>query len=113
MRALAALAFQDLPKIYALDPVKKPSSVKNEKGMSLRTAAERENAETVGAKYEKLLVTEMARSATLLAQLWDEAYEKVGEPKLNSYKSYKYPFTPDFVAPDYFDLSELEKKETK
>lgn len=110
MRALADLSLQDVPKVYALDPVLEKSVEKNEKGMNLRTPAKRAPAETVSEKYEEMLVQQMARSATLLAQLWDLAYEKAGEPKLNSYKSYKYPFTPDFVPPDYFDLGELEKK---
>lgn len=110
MRALATAAVQDIPIIYELDPVKEPSVQKSEKGMNIRTAAKRADAGTVAAKFEGLLVTEMARSAVLLAQIWDLAYKNAGEPKLNSYKSYKYPFTPDFVTPDYFDLSELEKK---
>jgi hypothetical protein len=110
MRTLGQAAFDEIPAVLALDPVKKPSVDKNEKGMSLRTPAEREPAETVAAKYEKLVVSQLARSSALLAQLWDEAYVKVGRPKLASYKSYRYPHTPDFVPPDYFDLKLLEKK---
>ncbi len=110
MRALGELSHQDLQAIYKLDPVLKASTDKSEKGMSLRTAAERKPAEMVAAKYEKLIVSQMARSATLLAQLWDEAYVQVGRPKLGAYKSYRFPFTPEFVPPDYFDLKELETK---
>lgn len=111
MRALAVITNGEVQAIYALDPVKKPSVQKEEKGMSLRTPAEREPAETVAAKLQPTMVREMARSATLLAQIWDMAYEKVGSPKLAVYKSYKFPFTPDFVPPDYFDQKELEKKD--
>jgi hypothetical protein len=111
MKALGEISVQEIPAIYALDPVKKPSVEKSERGMSLRTPAEREPAETVAPKLEKMIVTEMARSAALLAQLWDEAYVKVGQPKLGAYKSFRFPFTPDFVPPDYFDVKDLDKKD--
>jgi hypothetical protein len=110
MRSLGEISLAEIPKIYALDPIKKPSIEKSEKGMSLRTPAERAAPETVSPKFEKLVIREMARSAALLAQIWDEAYVQVGQPKLGAYKSYKFPFTPDFVPPDYFDVKELEKK---
>jgi hypothetical protein len=102
MRALSVISYQEINAILAIDPVKKPSEVKTEKGMSLTTAAERENIKTVAGKFEPFIIQELARSAALLAQLWDEAYEKVGKPKMTVYKSYRYPFTPEFVAPDYF-----------
>lgn len=108
MRALSDISFGEIKSILAIDPVKKPSEDKREKGMHLRTPAEREDIKTVATKFEPLVIQEMARSAALLAQLWDEAYLKVGQPKLNNYKSYKYPFTPEYVAPDYF-----EEKATK
>jgi hypothetical protein len=90
----------------------KKSELKKELGMEIRTAAERPPAETIADKLQPLIVIELSRAATLLAQLWDEAYIKVGRPKLAAYKSYRYPFTPDFIQPDYFDIqkSDLEKK---
>lgn len=103
MRALSELSFDEIKTILAVDPIKKPSEDKKEKGMSLRTPAEREDIKTVAAKLDPIIVQEMARSAALLANLWDEAYVKVGKPKLTAYKSYRYPFTPEFVAPDYFE----------
>ncbi len=111
MRSLGAMSVEEIPKIYAMDPVKKASVEKGEKGMSLRTPAERAPAETVATQFSSLIINDMARSAALLAQLWDMAYVEIGEPKLNSYKSYRFPFTPDFVAPDYFDTKEPEKKD--
>lgn len=110
MKALGEVSLSEVPKVFALDPVKKKSELKEEKGMSIKTPAERAPAETVSAKFEPLIVNQMARAATLLAQLWDQAYVEVGKPQLGAYKSYTYPFTPDFVAPDYFDLKILEKK---
>jgi hypothetical protein len=111
MKALGEISGQEIPKIYKMDPIKKPSTEKSEKGMALRTPAERAPVETVSKKFQKLIVTDMARSSALLAQLWDEAYVKVGRPKLGAYKSYRFPFTPDFVPPDYFDVKDVEKKD--
>ena len=104
MKELNSISISELPLVYAIDPVKKPSSVKKEGDKEIRTAAEREPVETVAAKFEALIIPELARSAALLAQLWDEAYEKNGKPRLSTYKNYKYPLTPEFVAPDYFEI---------
>ncbi|MFP5518891.1 MAG: hypothetical protein ACLGGX_03250 [Bdellovibrionia bacterium] len=101
MRALGAISFNEIPKILKLDPIIKKSSLSKEKGMSLRTPAERKSAQVGFQKMNKMIVTQMARAAVLLAHTWDEAYVQVGRPPLAKYKSYKYPFTPDFVAPDY------------
>jgi len=111
MRALAIEAHKEIPKVFALDKVKKASTVKDEKGMSLKTAAERKPAEEVAPRFESLIVTDMARSAALLAKLWDEAYVAVGSPKLAAHKSYRFPIQPEFVAPDYFDIKDITKKE--
>ena len=104
MRALNSVTLAELPAVYAVDPVKKPSTVKKEGDKDIRTPAERESIDAVAPKFEALIIPELARSAALLAQIWDEAFEKNGQPKLASYKSYKYPLTPEFVPPDYFDL---------
>jgi hypothetical protein len=102
MRALSEISIKEMAPLLAVDPVTKPSEVKMEKGMSLRTPAMRKDISVVAKKFEPFIIKEMSRSATLLAQIWDEAYIKVGRPKMTAYKSYKYPFTPEFVAPDYF-----------
>lgn len=110
MKGLTELSYADIPLILAADPIKKPSSMKSEKGMELRTAAERADIKTVSAKFEPLVIQGLSRSAVLLAQLWDEAYVAVGRPNLSAYKSYKYPFTPEFVAPDYFEETPTKKQ---
>lgn len=104
MKNLAILSDADIKPILKLDPVTKPSVVKEEKGMKIKTAAERKPASEVAPKFKSLIVTEMARASLLLAQLWDEAYSQSGSPMMGAYKSYKYPFTPDFIAPDYYEI---------
>lgn len=101
MKVLSVISNEEIPKILKLDPIKKKSTLTKEKGMEIKTAAEREPASVAFKKMKPLIVTEMARGAVLLAHLWDEAYVKAGKPKLGAYKSYKYPFTVDFIAPDY------------
>lgn len=110
MRTLGEISNVEMKQIFKLDPVIKPSAVKEDKGMKIRTPAERKSAAIGFKKFEKLFVTEMARSAALLAQLWDQAYAEAGEPAIKAYKSYKYPLTPEFVMPDYFDIKTDDTK---
>lgn len=110
MKIFSDLAVNEVKDILKVDPVIKPSTLKIEKGMSLKTPAERQPASIGFKKFEKLMLTEMARSSYLLAHLWDEAYKSAGEPTMKSYKSYRYPLTPEFVAPDYFDVSIVKEK---
>lgn len=101
MRVLSELSFADIKEVLKLDPIIKPSELKIEKGMSLKTPAERKSAAEGFKKMKNLIITEMARSSYLLAHLWDEAYKSVGEPPIKAYKSYRFPYTVEFVNPDY------------
>ncbi len=101
IRALSAISADEIGTIYQNDPIVTKSTVSLENGMELKTAAKRNPTEETAKKFRPIIVRELARSATLLAQYWGEIYEKSGKPKLQSYKSYRYPFEPDYVAPDY------------
>jgi hypothetical protein len=102
MRELASVSVSEIREIYKLDPIIRPSSIKIERGMSLKAAAQRRPPSEAANKMSPLVVKQMARASYLLAHLWDEIYKQAGEPPVKSYKSYRYPFTPDFVAPDYY-----------
>ena len=104
MRALSALSFADIDAILKADLLTKTSTEKEERGMKIKTLAEREPLEKTFNKFEPFVIKHMARSAVLLAQLWDRAYVEVGTPKLSGYRSFKYPFQPDFVMPDYYEI---------
>ncbi len=104
MKVLGGISNSEMARILKMDPIKKKSVVVKEHGMSLKTPAEREPAAVAFKRMKPMIVTEMSRGAVLLAALWDEAYVAAGKPKLGAYKSYKYPFTVDFVKPDYFDI---------
>jgi hypothetical protein len=110
MRALSMLSIADIKDVIKADLLKKPSEVKEERGMKIRTAAEREPLEKTMKRFEPLLVKHLARGAALLADMWDKAYVDAGSPKLSAYKSFKYPLTPDFVMPDYYDVQTNGKK---
>lgn len=101
MRTLSAVSHSEIPALLKIDPVLKKSENKEEKGMKIKTSAVRADVETVKSKYEPMIVQQLARSAVLLASLWDKAYSEIGKPPLGVYKSYYYPHTPAFVAPDY------------
>lgn len=103
MKSLSLISNKEIAEVLKLDPVTKPSVEKEEKGMQIRTKAERKPASVAFAKMKPMIVTQMARGSLLLAHLWDEAYKSAGRPKIEKYKSYKYPFTVDFVEPDYHD----------
>lgn len=114
MRALAEISISEIKSILKIDPVTTPSVLKIEKGMSLKTPAVRSSPIVGFKKFEKLITTQMARSALLLATLWDDIYTTAGNPEAKAYKSYKYPIMPDFVMPDYYDTKTgLSKAETK
>lgn len=110
MKVLSVISNNEIPKLLKLDPIKKKSTLVKEKGMEIKTAAERKPASVAFKKMKPMIVTQMARGSVLLANLWDKAYVQAGKPKIGAYKSYKYPFTVDFVAPDYLDTSEKEIK---
>ncbi len=104
MRELSTISAKEMEKILKLDPVLNKSALVKEKGSADRKSA------AVGYKiYRTMIIEEMARSATLLAHLWDEAYVAAGKPDLSKYRGYKYPFTPDFVRPDYIGSEEAVK----
>ena len=109
MRALSEISNLEMKAILKVDPVIKPSVVRIEKGLSLRTPAERQPASVGFKRFEKLIIEEMARSSLLLANLWDQAYADAGQPATKAYKSYRYPLTPEFVMPDYFDTNSADK----
>lgn len=101
IRALSAISVDDIGLIYQNDPITAKSTMKVENGMEIKTIARRNITEETAKKFRPIVVKHMARSAALLAQYWDEIYEKSGKPKLAAYKSYQYPFEPEYVAPDY------------
>lgn len=113
MRTLSEISRAEIPKILKVDPIIKKSTVIKERGMEIRTAAERQEGKVGFKRFEKFIVTDMARGALLLANLWDESYVKAGRPKLAAYKSYKYPFTVDFVEPDYLGEKAAEPAASK
>lgn len=107
MRELTILSFNDLPKLFKLDPIIKKSEVITDKGMQIRKVAERKSPKEGLKKFKPLILSNMARASLLLAKFWDQAYTQMGAPDLSGYKNYKYPFTPEFVPPDYIPV---EKK---
>lgn len=101
MRALSEISAAETKDVLKQDPIITPSVIKIEKGMSLKTPATRRSAAEAYKKMNSLIVKEMARSSYLLAHFWDEIYKASGSPAIKAYKSYQYPFTPEFVKPDY------------
>lgn len=109
MKSLAIISVSEIKSVLKADPMTKNSVLKVEKGMSLKTPAERRPAEIGAKRFEKLIVEEMARAATLLAYFWDDIYEQSGKPDLKPYRSYKFPHLVDFILPDYYDTKTTGK----
>ncbi len=110
MRALAVLSNGEIKEMYRLDPVITKSLLKEEKGMKIKTPAVRKSPDAGQKVFAGMIVTDMARSALLLAKLWDDIYVKIGKPDFKTYKSYRYPLTPDFVMPNYYEIKSAPKK---
>lgn len=107
MKALAIITYDEIKSVLKVDPMTVGSSLKIENGVATKKPAERRDP-SVGAKnFQTLASTEMARSALLLAKMWDNIYKEAGEPELKKYKSFKYPYTPDFVEPNYYKTGDL------
>lgn len=103
MRDLSVSARNDLKKLEDIDKILKPSRTSiNKYGMEFKIYAKREAPEKVAKKFEPLIVDQMARASLLLAEFWDQIYREAGRPKIKSYRSFRYPLAPDFIAPDYF-----------
>jgi hypothetical protein len=100
-RALSEISFADLAAVLKADELVKPSSQKDEKGLKLRTPAERKPLGATFKKFEPLVVTHLARGAALLSLFWEDAYKASGEPNFEVAKSYWFPFTPAFLPVDY------------
>lgn len=101
MRALSEISFSEIKEVLKGDPIIKNSLIKIEKGMSIKTPAERRPSSEGYKRLQKTIVKQMARSSYLLAYFWDQAYKEIGEPSISAYRSYLYPYSVDFVKPDY------------
>lgn len=110
-RAMSVLSFADLNAVLKADELLKPSSQKDEKGLKLRTPAERKPLEKTFKKFEPLVVTHLARSAALLSLFWEDAFSAAGEPNFEVAKSYWFPFTPNFLPVDYAQPPTPAKKD--
>ncbi len=102
MKALAELSESEIADIIKVDPVTRKSTLNLEKGMSIKVPAERRSAEVGNKNFARLIIRQQARAALLLAKMWDEIFEQAGKPNLAAYRSFRYPFTPDFIPPDYY-----------
>ncbi len=91
----------DIDAVLKNDKVIKASESKTEKGMTLKTPAQRKEAGEVAPQFQSLIINEMAYSARLLALMWERAYHEGGDPDLKAYGSYRFPFSPEFLAPNY------------
>ena len=110
MKDLGLLSHGDLQKIFHLDPILKKSELRQEKGMELKTEAERKPPNKVINSFEKLLINHMTRGAVLLARSWDYIFEESGKPAVEKDKSYKFPHQFNFIPADY--ISEATAKTT-
>lgn len=96
MRDLSALSYGELGLVEAADQIYAPSSTTPNK-----VAAKRPDEEKGAKAFRAIIVPQMARSALLLAALWDESYRAGGAPVLTAYRSYRYPLFTEFVPLDY------------
>ena len=102
-RQLSIVSYSEIKDVLKADVLIKPSSFNYDQGMINKKPAERKDPSVTAKNFEKMITKQMARSSLLLAHLWDQMYEEAGKPDVKSYRSYRFPFTADFVAPDYYE----------
>jgi hypothetical protein len=110
MRTMSILGRDDIVKVEKVDIVLNPSS-KEEGEQQIKSRylkdrkkpndAQRPDPKEMVQKFEPLVLEQMARSCKTIAELWDRLYIEAGKPSLKEYASYKFPFEPEFVWPDY------------
>jgi hypothetical protein len=100
--SLALLSEADIKKADEADHFIKPSEGSKK---AVRRPAIKEYP-----KFQDLIVVQMARSAKMLAQFWDEIYVAAGKPDLTPYKSYKFPTQPRFIPMDFVPLNKKSEK---
>lgn len=101
IRALSAVSADDIGLIYQKDPITEKSTIRLDRGMEIKQAAKRKPTPANFTAYQSLVVKHLARAATLLADYWDHIYEQSGHPNLTHYRSYQFPYQPEFIPPDY------------
>ena len=86
------------------DVILKPSVEKEERGMNLKEPAIREAPSRAVKKFQSMIVPELARSAVLLAQIWDETFSSNHVlPDDLPKKFTPLQLKPEAVMPNYFE----------
>ena len=98
-RSVALAGSLDREKVIAIDFVQVASTQSSGQGRG--QAAKRDSYEKACPAFRSYIVDELALSAQALANLWDHAFTDAGNPNFSKYRSFDYPFTPDFVGVDY------------
>jgi hypothetical protein len=98
-RSVALAGSADRKQVLALDVVKVASTSASPNGRG--ESAKRNSYEQACPAFRPTIVNELALSAQALANLWDLAFTEAGTPNFSRYRSFDYPFTPDFIAVDY------------
>jgi hypothetical protein len=108
MRDLSGLSLADLPELEKLDEkvILRKSERSPDGDRKKDKPAERISAVRAVPVFGDLPVRNLARGASFLAELWDQAYIRAGRPDVGDYRGFRYPLTPKFVRPDY--LREME-----
>lgn len=117
MRFVTTRALKDIEAIRKADKSKlvEPSRVEENPADAQRPkrySAKRLHPSEMVKPFERLIINQMASSALVLAMSWDALFVEGQSPLLKAYSSYKYPLSPDFVAPSYGgrEPSSLKKK---
>ena len=95
--ALSIDSYQNLPSLISLD--NRHSLIERSTGAN--NMAKRKHPWKVKQYYEPLIVERLALASTVLAQLWQSAWEQAGSPDLSRFFSFYYPTAPEYIYPDY------------
>ncbi len=104
IKVVSVASFSEKKQVEDLDAVLEKSSLTNDKaGKPVKVYAKRKPYGDACPAFRTLIVKELARSVSLMADLIDRAYVDAGRPNLKSYKAYTYPLDLDFVPLNYLN----------
>jgi hypothetical protein len=102
MKTLGSFSPAEKLQVEQLDKTVTPSKISQDSNGDVhKVYAVRLGLSEACPSFRPLIVKELGRASANLAAFWDEIFVAGNSPNLSGYKSYIYPLTPAFVAPDY------------
>ncbi len=89
-----------LTKLFAWDKTDALRNVSSdERGMKIKAVRKDPDQVIKSGATRELIADRLSSGAHELASVWVKAWQEASSPNFKDYKSFEYPFTPEFVLP--------------